>query len=331
MKKITLLTILSAFMVSCGGDVKIPSSGRPYEIIVVAQMPIWSGVAGDTLRAIFGAEVEMINQSEPIFDLLIVPPQNYNNVGKRQRNIIVLNTGSQYPSGDMSAEIDLEAAPQLKITIQAPTPDSLASFIGSYANELVAMFDIAERDRLKARAIEMGDREINAEIKKSFDIEMSIPQGYYIAENKPGFMWIRNEMPLSSIGFVIYDYEPDSVTVANNDKAGNILANLEVAISRIPGPSEGSYMVTSRVFAPDQKRLTIDGRTWNQLRGFWEVEGDFMGGPYIDYTTYDESRNRMVGIYGYVFNPSPNASVGKRNMIRQIEAVFMTANIPEKQ
>ena len=88
-------------------------------------------------------------------------------------------------------------------------------------------------------------------------------------------------------------------------------------------------MTTSNVFLPDQKLLTVHGRRWMQVRGFWDVRGDFMGGPFINYTTYDAARRRMVAIDGYVYSPSPNNKVPMRNYVRQIEAIFMTARIPE--
>lgn len=330
MKRLSILLLLATIFVGCGSqDYKVTSSGKPYEIIVVAPLPMWDGIVGDTLRSIFGAEVEMINQPEPLYDLLIVPPLNFNKVADRHRNIIVLRTSKNIEQSTMNAEIDPRARPQLQINIQAPSDDSMANFIGHYSDELLSMFNIAERDRMKDRAMTYTDRVLTNDIKERFGFNMSIPQGYYLASDKPGFMWIRYEMPLSSIGFVIYTYQADTVNVDYNDKAGNILANLEVALKEIPGPSDGSYMVTSRTFPPDQKRLTVQGRVWNQLRGFWEVEGDFMGGPYIDYTTYLADKGQMLGIYGYVFNPSPNSKVGKRNMIRQIEGIFMTVDIPE--
>lgn len=268
----------------------------------------------------------MINQSEPIYDLLTVTPQNFTSTVKRQRNIINMSVGDQYKTSDMNAEIDLYAAPQLVINITAPNADSMANYIGTYATELVKMFDIAERDRFAARAKQFSDTEITNLIKQKFGFTMNIPQGYRVRNDLKDFLWISYEMPLGSIGFVIYTYPADSV-VANNDKAGNIIVNRDAAIMQVPGPSDGSYMSTSTMFMPDQTRLTVDGRTWNQIRGFWDVKGDFMGGPFINYTSYDSKNNRMIGIDGYVYSPSPNSKSGKRNFIRQIEGIFMTIKI----
>ena len=46
--------------------------------------------------------------------------------------------------------------------------------------------------------------------------------------------------------------------------------------ARIPGPSEGSYMITADVYEPDLRTFRLEGRLWVELRGFWDVKNDFM-------------------------------------------------------
>ena len=46
-------------------------------------------------------------------------------------------------------------------------------------------------------------------------------------------------------------------------------------------------MITSDAFAPDYRLFRMEGRLWCELRGFWDVHGDFMGGPFVSYTTVD--------------------------------------------
>ena len=39
-------------------------------------------------------------------------------------------------------------------------------------------------------------------------------------------------------------------------------------------------MTTSPVFPPVARSFRLEGRLWVELRGFWDVEGDFMGWDY---------------------------------------------------
>ncbi len=331
MKKIAfiLITVSALALTACHtGEVKVSSTGKPYELFVVAPAALWQGPAGDTARAVFADEVEMINQPEPRFTVYSVPPASYRSTVSRHRNILILKTGSQYPKADMTASYNVNSAPQLEVTVTAPSADSMAAFLNTYRSELVKLYEIAERDRFVARAEEYRDAEIGELIREKFDFKMSIPRGYRVRLDTTNFLWISYELPLASVGFTIYTYPADT-SAARNAAAGNIIAARNAAVMQVPGPSDGSYMTTSTAVMPDQKKLTVNGREWNQVRGFWEVAGDFMGGPFINYTTCEPERNRMLAIDGYVYSPSPNNNVPMRDYVRQVEAIFMTIRIPE--
>ena len=101
MKTFTLTWLTAAALVftACrSGGVKVTSTGKPYELFVVAPAALWQGPAGDTARAVFADEVEMINQPEPRFTVYSVTPAGYKATVSRHRNILVLKTGSQYSS-----------------------------------------------------------------------------------------------------------------------------------------------------------------------------------------------------------------------------------------
>ncbi len=326
-----LLPALVALVGACDRTSRIwtvTSLGTPYDLFVVAPNQVWQGEAGDTVQAIFGQEVEMINQPEPIYTLYHIPPAGYSKTLQKHRNILILRVDDQYRQADMSAVYDQDAKPQLIVTAVAPTAAEMARFLNQYRTELVRLFDIAERDRYVLAAKSYSNREVTKRIREKFGLSISIPDGYTIRNDAENFLWVSHELPLSSIGFIIYTYPADTRNPANNRKAGNILSARNAAVSQVPGPSQGSFMSTSTTFLPDQKLLTVHGRQWNQVRGFWDVTGDFMGGPFINYTTYDEQNHRMIAIDGYVYAPSPNEKIGKRNYIRQIEAIFVTATLP---
>ena len=41
-----------------------------------------------------------------------------------------------------------------------------------------------------------------------------------------------------------------------------------------------------------------------ETRGTWEVKGDFMGGPYLNYIVEDKVNIRFLLLEGFVFAPS---------------------------
>lgn len=53
------------------------SQGSPYELIVIAENDEWQGELGDTLRAVLQSPVPVLNQTEPLFDLLRTLPSGF--------------------------------------------------------------------------------------------------------------------------------------------------------------------------------------------------------------------------------------------------------------
>jgi hypothetical protein len=50
----------------------------------------------------------------------------------------------------------------------------------------------------------------------------------------------------------------------------------------------------------------------------WRVEGDFMGGPFVNITFVDEKTSRLVILDGFVYAPKYD----KRDYLRQVEALM---------
>jgi hypothetical protein len=57
------------------------------------------------------------------------------------------------------------------------------------------------------------------------------------------------------------------------------------------------------------------------------VEGDFMGGPYINLSVLDASKNRVITLDGFVYAPKYN----KRNYLRQVEAMMYSLELPDQK
>lgn len=73
--------------------------------------------------------------------------------------------------------------------------------------------------------------------------------------------------------------------------------------------------------------MKISDRTWAELRGFWDVENDFMGGPFVSYSTLDEATGRVLTIDGYVYSPK----LDKRNFMREVEHLVYMIDFPKAQ
>jgi hypothetical protein len=89
------------------------------------------------------------------------------------------------------------------------------------------------------------------------------------------------------------------------------------------GPREGSYMTISKMFRPIAYDLRNNGKDVIELRGLWELENGYMGGPFVSHSVYDATRNRIITVDGYIYHPNQK----KRVLMRQLEAIIYSMEI----
>ncbi len=314
-----LLGLLSAC--SNNGNHKVSSTGRAFEVLVVTPTAVWESTVGDTLRDILLEPVPMLNQREPLMDPVALTPQGFTSIMERHRNVIAIEIGPEHPQPSLEMEQDVYAAPQLIVHISGPNDSTVANYMGEHRTELQQIFAMAERDRFVAYATSQTETRIQEVIRQKFGFDISLPKGYTIRNQEPNFLWTSFELPLVSQGVIIYSYPYVNQSTFSLDSLVN-RRNQFTAL--IPGPADGSYMSTVPEIEPDIHYRRIQGRLWAEMRGFWYVEGDFMGGPFVSFSTLDAATGRVICIDGYVFSPKHH----KRNYVRELENLIYTVHFP---
>ena len=309
---------------------KKTAQGSPYEVLVVCDGREWESPLGEELRNLLESPVEMLNQVEPMFDVVRITARDSKHLLPSYRNILKVLCSPKVEQTAILAQYDVEASPQIVLTFQGNSIAAMVEYLKQNGNSLLQVLEIAERNRTVEFAKKQGAKALEKMVKEEFDIDMSIPNGYIFRAEGDDFIWISNEYPAASQGFFIYTHPfngKSGITAEALVKARN------EAAKRIPGPKDGSYMTTvKRIpnvedsgyvdFLPQRKVVRINGRQWIELRGFWEVEGDFMGGPFVSYTTLDEREGELLTIDCYVYSPK----YGKRNFLRPLEHLVYGVN-----
>lgn len=325
MKTYYLSLFIVALLFSCKsqGGYLPDSKGNPYEVLMVASPELNKSAPCDSLREILSEDVDMINQPEPIYDVITTTPDNLKNILELHRNIIILEVSEKYDSSSIKVEYDKFSKPQMIVYMSGKTDSALASYIAKNSKNIVSLLNVEEQKRMVARATLRNNPPIIDTIKSMFGIDMQIPTGYTIRKQDTDFLWISYETPSTSQGIFIYTYFYDS-TVNFTQKYS--IEMRDIYASMIPGPRDSSYMKTSTAFPPTINTVVINGRQWVEQRGFWDVENDYMGGPFISFSAVDKKRNRIIVIDEYLFNPRTNKKA--RNLLRQLENVVYTVKIP---
>ncbi len=288
------------------------AQGRPYELIIVCGHEAWNGELGDSLRAVFTAPVPYINQTEPIFDVLRITERGYTGTVAQHRNILKLIVDPTLQQAEAGVQYDVTAEPQIIVTLQGPTQEALTEYLAAHRTELVQAFEQAERDRAIRYAERYFAPEVSKAIEARFGVRMKVPRGYIVAASQPDFLWARYEYPEAEQGFIIYSYPYEGPESLSPEA---LLAARNRFTARIPGEAAGSHMTTSDVIEPSYRMFRLEGRLWCELRGFWDLAGGFMGGPFVSFTTVDTKTNRVFTLDCYVFSPK----LHKRNFVRGVE------------
>lgn len=240
------------------------------------------------------------------------------------RNVLKVFVDPSVEKAEAAVQYNVTSEPQIIVTLQAPTDSAMTAYISENRESIVHVFEQAERDRSVRANTLYNNPGIEAAMRKNFGVDMKVPKGYMLAANQPDFIWARFEYPTASQGFFAYSYpyegpqslEPEALVAARNKFA-----------ARIPGPSDGSYMITSDAFEPGYRIFRLEGRLWCELRGFWDVHGDFMGGPFVSFSTVDTDTNRVFTLDCYVYAPDLNKP-RKRNYVRGLEHLLYTVTFP---
>ena len=300
------------------------SQGSPYEVVVVCQQPQWEGEVGDTLRSILLQPVKVLNQREPLFDVLRVTTQTFTKLARQHRNILKIEVDPAISDTLMGVQYDLTAAPQIVLTLQAHDDRMATAYLSNHREDILHVLEMTERNRSIDYADRFNEPFIESRIRELFGVEMKIPKGYTIRNEEPDFLWVSYEYRAASQGFFIYSYPYEG---KESLSLRSLMAARAKYAARIPGPSDGSFMITAELYEPDYSTFRLEGRLWVELRGFWDVANDFMGGPFVSYTTVDTVNNRVFTIDCYIYSPKEH----KRNYMRALEHLLFSIKFPTEK
>lgn len=324
--KMTLLCIAISLLFSCGesGRKKVlPSvSGPTNELLVIMNTKLWQGAIGDTLKHFFQQEQIGLPQPEPMFDLINLPVSNFERDVKSHRNILVVEINPQLDSSIFVYKDSPWASGQKLFEIKAPSNEAFFKMFDEKKSMMMATYLKAERDRLIAIYKKSSNEKIFKLFKNKYQLLLNCPNGYNVNKSDENFTWLSSETSVDSKGIVFFQERYEEEGQMNYqviiDKVNEILK------SNIPGPLPNTWMrldtkspISSATYNYNNENYAV------MMRGLWDVENDFMGGPFILNVVIDQEYGRILYMMGYVYAPEGT----KRNMLRQVESIIFTMGI----
>jgi len=292
-------------------------SGKAGEIVLVIDRENWEGNIGSAFRELLSGDTPYLAQREPLFTLANVPHTSFNNMFKMHRNIIILNINPQNQKTGIIYRNDEWAHPQSIAQLDAWDEAGALEILASDGAVLAGYFEQAERNRIIANCMRYEEVPLREPVQKVAGGVLHFPSGYKLRKLTDDFAWIADEKQYTNQTVLVYRYpvsgDPDVFELSHIIAKRN-----EVMRSSVPGMFEGTYMTTSTAITPTTRPMRYRGRDFMETRGFWEVEGDFMGGPFVSHSFYSQDGQWIIVLEAFVYAPRYD----KRQYLRQVESIL---------
>lgn len=335
MQKYFFYLFLPLFILSCDSSqstVKPAHSGAAGEIIVVATMEDWNAGLDTIIRDDFQYYLQMLPQPEAAFTILHYTPKQFSMILERHRNIISVKINPEITAAQAKFALlkDKWSKQQLVLEIEAPSLDLVNELLEENIEDLVKIVDAKENERLSWLFSAYPAKPVMSLVERKFDVNLIFPKGFDVAKDSSNFLWLKREKSRNLSGnmyYIIQNLVIFTTPYVSEDSFddSSLLDSRDHFVKKIPGPSTGSYMTTVYSFEdldlyPIGEDVNIDGSYGRLIRGLWKMENDFMGGPFISLSTYDEKNNRIITVEGEVFAPK----FDKREYLREMEAILFS-------
>ena len=142
------------------------------------------------------------------------------------------------------------------------------------------------------------------------------PSGYKLKTKTDDFVWVADVKQYTQQGVFIYKYP---ALKEDNFSVENIIAKRnEVLKNNVPGMFENTYMTTAEYINPTVQFVKYKGREFAETRGYWEVQGDYMGGPFVSHSFYSQDGSEIIVTEAFLYAPRYD----KRQYLRQVESLL---------
>lgn len=328
MPRILFSLIIIIFSISCGDKTYLPqSTGKTGELLVVIENKHWEAEAGNSIKNIFGQYQTGLPQEEALFSVIPFPQNAFSKILQRHRNIFIADISNKHTKSSISLKKNVWAEDQLYLKISAPDEPAFADILIKNRETLLSYFQEIELKRLVNSIKKAKNEPVIKQLQDNHNINISIPKGYNIVMDTLNFVWLKYDTEKSSGGnmhqvnrnLLLYYQDYTSENMFNLD----YLLNFQDSITKkyIHGPTSGSYMKIVEEYPAEKSTFSLNDNYAVQLRGLWHLHGDFMGGPFLNYSTVDTTNNKLVSAVSFIYAPN----FDKREYLREMEAVMRTA------
>jgi len=297
----------------------LPSSvGNINNLSVVIDNDLWDGSIGVSIRDILGAEVYGLPQQEPLFTMQQMPTVVFSDFATKNRTVLKIEKGK---AADTKFLDDAFAKPQKLVLVSGMTNQEIIDQLEQNTAKIISEFknkEIKEKQRRIRKSLHK-----NNTIEEKLGLTINFPSAYRVAKEEDNFFWLRKDLKTGTMNLMLYEMPLNAISEGDDAISDIIKMRDSIGKTHIPGPIEGSYMITEEAYTPFLNTTIIDNKPTIETRSTWEVKNAFMAGPFLNYIIEDKINKRLLVIEGFAFAPS----VAKRDYMFELEAIMKSIKI----
>lgn len=317
--------VLCATLLLCSCTVKSGApkktiAGDSYDVMVICADEPWRGDLAMAVCDLLEEPTPGLTRPQGLFNIVKqVAPDAASNIDRMYGNLLVININQAVSEVTYSVERNVYARPQTVIVITAPTVAAAVEFVNGEKEALREVLEQSECRKSNNYYAARPAEELMADFKTTTGFEMLIPQGFFKANTADkSLTWYLRDY--SNKAQYIFTFETD-YTSEEDLTPKWLMISLDNKLATITSKGAvGSYMGVNEnapVYASD---VELAGREWVELRGWWEVNNDFMGGPFVSFSSVDPAESKIRTIMFALYAPEDP----QRNLLRELEHLFYT-------
>lgn len=349
--RLFFFTAMLMMLGSCSNDVVIAPAkpkpkalGKMNSVTVLTDKQMWEGAVGDSLRHYFGGEYPITPRPEPLFDLRFFPTEKieYEEILRELRvYLVVVNLNDEESSTTKMLKRDIGeskfnqakkdpeyttsvgknkwAYNQLIIYVFGNSHDEIMKEIRENFGAIAMRIKAHDTDQLASLTYVKGENiGLSKELKSKYGYSFKVPGDFKVVIDEPqnNYYQLRKdyEDDVLIMSFSEYPYtSTDQLSKAYLKEIKN-----KHGRDRSYSTEPNSFMVINDIDLPIlEYPFNKEGSYGKEFRGIWELENDFMGGPYISYLFINEEKGKILLVDTWVHAPGKK----KRNYLQQLELI----------
>ncbi|AXJ01116.1 protein of unknown function (DUF4837) [Cyclonatronum proteinivorum] len=338
-----LLPVLFLSLAACQGDYRPEAVGAPSEVIVLMDSTHADGPLGDAIRNTFGALIMTMPREEPRFDLIfrdlrtnvdmdIVhrhknviiagPIDDQTNVSTFIRSLLGENVRESIRQNQSFNYLlrNVWSRNQAVKILSGPDIETLSNRILQNERRLVTELHDIELERWHRYVYRRAEQtDLSRDILETHGWSFRIQHDYRLGVDTLNVLTLRRFLPDNDRWIWVW-WEDDFDDFDSIDREWITNKREDINRKYIQGGSEGKFVRTDFNRPYEQRFMSIAGMEAYESRGIWRMENDLMGGPFINYTMFDQENNRLFMMEFGQFSPRWD----QRRFLYQFEAMART-------